>query len=170
MFLGQAAAYYYHGLILDENPEDVSHAQALACLQGAQAFLKEGQRTRTKFVNTAPITRVPPSWGAMKYLSEKIPRDTIKKTHTSGGNVTQHKTPIATPQLPDFPLALKAEAFILPPVDRAWEAISCYQPNHAPVEKGPTSRMKKLQDVQSLPGFDLRRQPTLTIPKYVHAR
>jgi hypothetical protein len=55
--LGQAAAYYYHGLILDENPEDVSHAQALACLQGAHAFLKEGQRTRTKFVNTAPITR-----------------------------------------------------------------------------------------------------------------
>jgi hypothetical protein len=57
LFLGQAAAYYYHGLILDENPEDVSHAQALACFQGAQAFLKEGQRTRTKFVNTAPITR-----------------------------------------------------------------------------------------------------------------
>ncbi|CAK9862384.1 unnamed protein product [Sphagnum jensenii] len=166
----QAAAYYYHGLILDENPGDASHVQALACLQGAQAFLKEGQRTRTKFVNTAPITRVPPSWGAMKYLSEKIPRDTTKKTRASGGNITQHKTPIATPQLPDFPLALKAEAFILPHVDRAWEAVSCYQPNHAPIEKGPTSHMKKLQDVQSLPGFDLRRQPTLTIPKYVRAR
>jgi hypothetical protein len=106
----------------------------------------------------------------MKYLSEKIPRDTTKKTCASGGNITQAKTPIATPQLPDFPLALKAEAFILPPIDRAWEAVSCYQPNCAPVEKGPTSHMKKLQDVQLLPGFNLRRQPTLNVPKYVHAR
>ncbi len=55
--LGQAAAYYYHGMILDENPEDDSHAQGLACLQAAHAFLKEGQRARTAFINTAPITR-----------------------------------------------------------------------------------------------------------------
>lgn len=55
--LGQAAAYYYHGMILDENPEDDSHAQGLACLQAAHAFLKEGQRARTAFANTAPITR-----------------------------------------------------------------------------------------------------------------
>jgi hypothetical protein len=53
----QAAAYYYHGMILDENPEDDSHAQGLACLQAAHAFLKEGQRARTAFANTAPITR-----------------------------------------------------------------------------------------------------------------
>jgi hypothetical protein len=85
-------------------------------------------------------------------------------------NQKLYRTPIATPQLPDFPLALKAEAFILPPIDRAWEAVSCYQPNRALVEKGPAFRMKKLQDVQSLPGFNLRRQPTLTIPKYVRAR
>ncbi len=85
-------------------------------------------------------------------------------------NQKLYRTPIATPQLPDFPLALKAEAFILPPVDRAWEAVSCYQPNHAPIEKGPASRMKKLQDVQLLHGFDLRRQPTLHVPEYIHAR
>lgn len=85
-------------------------------------------------------------------------------------NQQLHRTPIATPQLPDFPLALKAEAFILPPVDRAWEAVSCYQPNHAPIEKGPALHMKKLQDVQLLHGFDLQRQPTLHVPEYVHAR
>ncbi len=85
-------------------------------------------------------------------------------------NQKLYRTPIATPQLPDFPLALKAEAFILPPVDRTWEAVSCYQPNRALVEKGPASRMKFFQDVQLLHGFDLRRQPTLPIPEYVHAR
>jgi hypothetical protein len=85
-------------------------------------------------------------------------------------NQKLYRTPIATPQLPNFPLALKAEAFILPPVDRTWEAVSCYQPNDAPVEKGPTSRMKKLQDVQFLHGFDLQQQSTLLVPEYVHAR
>jgi hypothetical protein len=66
-------------------------------------------------------------------------------------------------------LALKAEAFILPPVDRAWEAVSSYQPPQSPITKGSTFVTKK-QEVKPLPGFDLRRQPALSIPEYAQAR
>jgi hypothetical protein len=111
---------------------------------------------------------MPPPGGAMKYLSEKIPKDTLKRIRLYG-NGSRDKTPVATPQLPDFLLALKAEAFILPPVDRAWEAVSSYQPPQSPITKGSTFLTKK-QEVKPLPGFDLRRQPALSIPEYVQAR
>ena len=53
----QAAAYYFHGLILDEGYEANSHAEALSCLKAAHAHLKESQRARTDFGNTEPFSQ-----------------------------------------------------------------------------------------------------------------
>jgi len=56
-FFSQAAAYYFHGLILDEGEEDNSHAEALSCLKAAHAYLKESQKARKEFGDTEPPTK-----------------------------------------------------------------------------------------------------------------
>ncbi|KAG0587018.1 hypothetical protein KC19_2G134600 [Ceratodon purpureus] len=53
----KAAAYYFHGLILDEGYEDNTHAEALSCLKAAHAYLKESQKARTEFGNMEPLTK-----------------------------------------------------------------------------------------------------------------
>eukprot|EP01018_Ginkgo_biloba_P030570 Gb_35215 [translate_table: standard] len=75
----EAAAYYYHGLILDEGNGENSHAKAVASLRAAEHFLKESKKACTDFCLASPVTSVPPPWGAMKYLSEKIPKDASNK-------------------------------------------------------------------------------------------
>lgn len=51
----QAAAYYFHGLILDEGNTEKSHGMAVAALQAAEEFLKESKKACEAF-NTAPPT------------------------------------------------------------------------------------------------------------------
>ncbi|OAY84157.1 hypothetical protein ACMD2_19594 [Ananas comosus] len=75
----KAAAYYYHGLILDEGNTEKSHGMAVAALQAAEEFLKESKRASEAFNATAPLSRSVPLWGSMKYLSEKIPKDSCSK-------------------------------------------------------------------------------------------
>ncbi|OVA10736.1 BRO1 domain [Macleaya cordata] len=75
----KAAAYYYHGLILDEGNTEKSHGMAVAALQAAEEFLKESKKVCEAFNTSPPISRNPPLWGTMKYLSEKIPKDTSSK-------------------------------------------------------------------------------------------
>eukprot|EP01018_Ginkgo_biloba_P033940 Gb_40898 [translate_table: standard] len=77
-----AAAYYYHGLILDEGNEDNNHAKAVACLQVAEQYLEDSKRACSDFCVAVPVTRVPPLWGAMKFLSENIPKDASSKSRT----------------------------------------------------------------------------------------
>lgn len=38
----------------------------------------------------------------------------------------RHRLPTAVPELPDFPIALTADQFVLPPVDAAWELEADY--------------------------------------------
>ncbi|KAG0575344.1 hypothetical protein KC19_VG338200 [Ceratodon purpureus] len=87
----KAGAYYFHGLILDEGYEDNTHAQALTCLKAADSFLKESQKIKMEFGNTEPLSKVPPLWGAMKYLSEKIPREVLMKVRTFREHYRQEK-------------------------------------------------------------------------------
>eukprot|EP00249_Psilotum_nudum_P012964 c24076_g1_i1 orf=322-1608(-) len=117
----KAAAYYYHGLILDERNENM-HTNAMSCLVAAHNLLKESRKLCTEFCTTAPATRVPPLWGAMKYLTEKIPKDAISKAHSS-------RAPGSIPDLPDFPLALQAEEYKMPAIHASWEMDSIIQPS-----------------------------------------
>lgn len=113
----KAAAYYYHGLILDEGSEENDHAKAVACFHAAEQFLKESKTACINFCLAAPVTRVPPLWGAMKYLSEKIPKDASSKALTNGAI---QKLLEGVPKLPDFPVALKPDEYEMPPIHPSW--------------------------------------------------
>ncbi|KAK9062844.1 hypothetical protein SSX86_020034 [Deinandra increscens subsp. villosa] len=116
----KAAAYYYHGLILDEGNTEKSHGMAVSALQAADEYLKESKKTCEAFNTTVPISRTPPLWGTMKYLSEKIPKDTSSKVRINRDLYTYEKIMETAPTLPDFALALKPDEYQLPDVDSSW--------------------------------------------------
>lgn len=53
----QAAAYYYHGLILDEGNTEKSHGMAVAALQAADEFFKESKKHCEAFNAATPVSR-----------------------------------------------------------------------------------------------------------------
>lgn len=117
----QAAAYHYHGMIVDEGDEPNAHAKAIVCLQTADACLKGSQSLCVDFCSESPPTRVPPLWGAMKYLSERIPRELAIKTRICKDMYRHEKFTGKVLDLPDFSLSLQAEEFSLLGVDPLWE-------------------------------------------------
>ncbi|MQL72202.1 hypothetical protein Taro_004543 [Colocasia esculenta] len=125
----KAAAYYYHGLILDEGNTEKSHGMAVAALQAAEEFLKESKRACEAFNSAPPLSRTPPLWGSMKYLSEKIPKDTSSKVRINRDLYSQEKIFETAPPLPDFALALKPDEYQLPPLDPAWNEEDKHQHN-----------------------------------------
>ncbi|GAA0152024.1 hypothetical protein LIER_10611 [Lithospermum erythrorhizon] len=122
----KATAYYYHGLILDEGNTEKSHCMAVAALQAADEFLKESKKACEAFSAAVPISRNPPLWGTMKFLMEKIPKDTSSKVRINKDLYTYEKIMETAPTLPDFALALKPDDYQLPVVDPSWndEAIN----------------------------------------------
>ncbi|ERN10241.1 hypothetical protein AMTRI_Chr09g12380 [Amborella trichopoda] len=116
----KAAAYYYHGLILDEANTEKSHTMAVAALRAAEEFLKESKKAAECFSTAPPQSRNPPLWGAMKYLSEKIPNDAANKARINRDLYSHEKIIESAPPLPDFPLALKPDEYQLPRSDHAW--------------------------------------------------
>ncbi|GAB4850503.1 hypothetical protein Ancab_029809 [Ancistrocladus abbreviatus] len=116
----KAAAYYYHGLILDEGNTEKSHGMAVAALQAADEYLKESKKACEAFNAASPMSRNPPLWGTMKYLSEKIPKDTASKVRINRDLYTHERIMETAPTLPDFALALKPDDYQLPSVDPCW--------------------------------------------------
>ncbi|MBA0682180.1 hypothetical protein Goari_023917 [Gossypium aridum] len=53
---GKAAAYYYHGLILDEGNTEKSHGMAVAALQAADEYFKESKRACEVFNAAHPLS------------------------------------------------------------------------------------------------------------------
>jgi hypothetical protein len=116
----KAAAYYYHGMILDEGNTEKSHGMAVAALQAADEYLKESKKSAEAFNLASPLSRNPPQWGTMKYLSEKIPKDTSSKVRINRDLYSHEKIMETAPTLPDFALALKPDDYQLPAVDLSW--------------------------------------------------
>ncbi|GLT29904.1 hypothetical protein SLA2020_047370 [Shorea laevis] len=116
----KAAAYYYHGLILDEGNTEKSHGMAVAALQAADEYFKESKKACEAFTVAPPLSRNPPLWGTMKYLSEKIPKDTSSKVRINRDLYSHEKIMETAPTLPDFALALKPDEYQLPAVDPSW--------------------------------------------------
>ncbi|KAJ7970138.1 BRO1 domain containing protein [Quillaja saponaria] len=116
----KAGAYYYHGLILDEGNTEKSHGMAVAALQAADEYFKESKKLCEVFNASPPLSRNPPLWGTMKYLSEKIPKDTSSKVRINRDLYSHERIMDTAPALPDFALALKPDEYQLPPVDSAW--------------------------------------------------
>ncbi|XP_031743609.1 uncharacterized protein LOC101207897 isoform X1 [Cucumis sativus] len=116
----KAAAYYYHGLILDEGNTEKSHGMAVAALQAADEYFKESKKACEAFNSAPPLSRNPPLFGTMKYLSEKIPKDASSKVRINRDLYSFEKIVETAPTLPDFALALKPDEFQLPAVDPSW--------------------------------------------------
>lgn len=116
----QAAAYYYHGLILDEGNTEKSHLMAVSALRAAEEFLKENKKECEAFHTTPPISKNPPIWGTMKYLSEKIVKDASSKGRINQDLYSHERVIETTPVLPDFSVALKPDEYQLPPNDPLW--------------------------------------------------
>lgn len=53
----QAAAYYYHGLILDKGNEPSCHVSAVCCFLAAEELLSESKKACLTFCLAAPVTR-----------------------------------------------------------------------------------------------------------------
>ncbi|CAN6228950.1 unnamed protein product [Urochloa humidicola] len=116
----KAAAYYFHGLILDEGNTEKSHGMAIAALQASEEFLKESKMVSEAFHTTPPTSRSPPPFGTTKYMLDKIPKDVSSKVRINQDLYTQEKVIGTPPPLPDFALALTPEDYDLPPLDPLW--------------------------------------------------
>ncbi|PKA56022.1 hypothetical protein AXF42_Ash014695 [Apostasia shenzhenica] len=116
----KAAAYYYHGLVLDEGNTEKSHTVAVAALQAAEEFLKLSKRACEDFHLAAPTSRSPPPWGSIKSLSEKIAKDASSKVRINQDHCSHERIIQCAPTLPDFALALKPDDYQLPPLDSCW--------------------------------------------------
>lgn len=113
----KAAAYYFHGLILDEGK---SHGMAAAALQVAVESLEESKKFSEAFDTTPPLSRNPPLWGTAKYIFEKISKDASAKVRINRDLYFQDKTTESAPALPDFALALKPDEYQLPSMHSCW--------------------------------------------------
>ncbi|XP_042969327.1 BRO1 domain-containing protein BROX homolog isoform X1 [Carya illinoinensis] len=122
-FLGakQAAAYYYHGLILDKGNEPSGHVTAVCCFLAAEQLLSESKKACLNFCLAAPVTRAPPLWGAMKHLHQKIPEVASRKSQMYGYLLEQENALQVLPDLPDFQLSLRPDDYQLPQIDPAWD-------------------------------------------------
>ncbi|KAB5516215.1 hypothetical protein DKX38_026863 [Salix brachista] len=118
----KAAAYYYHGLILDKGTEPACHVSAVCCFLAAGGILSESKKACLTFSLADPVTRSPPFWGAMKHLHQKIPEVASRKSQMYGYLLEEEEWALqALPDLPDFDLSLAPDDFVLPEIDPAWD-------------------------------------------------
>ncbi|KAK6267098.1 hypothetical protein QUC31_017935 [Theobroma cacao] len=117
----KAAAYYYHGLVLDKSNEPTCHISAVCCFLAAQELLVESKKACISFCLSAPVTRAPPLWGVMKHLHQKIPEVASRKSQMYGYLLEQEKALQSLPDLPDFQLSLRPDDYELPGIDPAWD-------------------------------------------------
>uniref|UniRef100_A0A0D3FCC9 BRO1 domain-containing protein n=1 Tax=Oryza barthii TaxID=65489 RepID=A0A0D3FCC9_9ORYZ len=110
----KAAAYYYHGLILDEGNSEKSHRTAVAALQSAEELLKESKAACEAFHAASPKP------AAVGIDEEKIHKESsckvrINKDLYNKDNIIIHDHADSAPPLPDFAVALKPDEYRLPP-------------------------------------------------------
>ncbi|XP_028771390.1 BRO1 domain-containing protein BROX homolog [Neltuma alba] len=117
----KAAAYYYHGLILDKGNEPTSHIGAVSCFLASEELLAESKKACLSFCLAAPVTRAPPLWGVMKRLHQKIPEIAASKSQTHGHLLEREKGIQELPELPEFQLSLSPDDYELPQMDPAWD-------------------------------------------------
>ncbi|KAK0589351.1 hypothetical protein LWI29_013105 [Acer saccharum] len=122
IYFSQAAAYYYHGLILDKGNEPSCHVSAVCCFLAAEELLCESKKACLSFCLAAPVTRSPPLWGAMKHLHQKIPEVASRKSQMYGYLLEEEKALQTLPDLPDFQLSLRPDDYELPEINQAWNS------------------------------------------------
>ncbi|KAK3039123.1 hypothetical protein RJ639_028869 [Escallonia herrerae] len=117
----KAAAYYYHGLIVDKGSEPSCHISAVCCFFASEELLAESKKVFLSFCLAAPVTRGAPPWGAMNHLSKKIPETASRKSQMYGYLLDVEKDLRILPELPEFQLSLKPDDYELPEMDSGWD-------------------------------------------------
>ncbi|KAF8018364.1 hypothetical protein BT93_H3296 [Corymbia citriodora subsp. variegata] len=117
----KAASYYYHGVIFDKGSEPSCHVSAVCCFLAAEELLAESTKACLSFCLADPVSRIPPLWGVMKYLYQKIPEVASRKSQTYGYLLEQEKALQTLPDLPEFQLSLRPDDYELPEIDPAWD-------------------------------------------------
>ncbi|KAM7509308.1 hypothetical protein LguiA_019761 [Lonicera macranthoides] len=117
----KAAAYYFHGLILDKGTEPTSHISAVCCFLASEELLTESKKACLSFCLAVPTNRAPPPWGVMKHLNKKIPETASRKSQMYGYLLSQEKDLQILPDLPEFQLTLKPDEYELPEIDASWD-------------------------------------------------
>ncbi|KAM7267237.1 hypothetical protein ACFE04_009403 [Oxalis oulophora] len=117
----KAAAYYYHGLILERENLKSSQIKAMCCFLAAQDLLSQSKKATLCFCLALPVTRDPPLCGAMQHLHKRIPEVALRKSQICGDILKQDKVVRLLPDLPIFHLSLTPEEFDLPQIDPAWK-------------------------------------------------
>ncbi|XXG41717.1 hypothetical protein AAC387_Pa01g2125 [Persea americana] len=122
----KAAAYYYHGLILDKGNESRDHIRAVCCHLAAEELLIDSKRACLSFCIQAPVTRASPFWGVMKHLNQKILELASEKSQMYAYLFEDDKAAAhELPDLPDFLLSLKPDDYELPDIDPSWGSEKC---------------------------------------------
>lgn len=116
----KAAAYYYHGIIIDKGTEPSCHVSAVCCFLAAEELLAESKKASLSFCLAEPVTRIPPAWGVVKHLNKKVPETAAKKSQMYGYLLDQEKGLRVLPDLPEFQLSLKPDDYTLPEADPTW--------------------------------------------------
>ncbi|GAB2284129.1 hypothetical protein Dimus_018599 [Dionaea muscipula] len=116
----KAAAYYYHGLVLDNDKEPSSHVSAVCCFLAAKELLSESKKACLSFCLAAPVNRVPPLWGAMRHLHQKLPEIISRKNVVHRHKLDQDKGLDELPELPEFQLSLRPDDYELPMDNPIW--------------------------------------------------
>ncbi|XP_030527703.1 uncharacterized protein LOC115739004 [Rhodamnia argentea] len=117
----KAASYYYHGQIVDKANEPSCHVSAFFCFLAAEELLAESKKACLSFCLAVPVSRIPPLWGVMKYLYQKIPEVVSRKSQTYGYLLEQEKALQTLPDLPEFQLSLRPDDYELPEIDPVWD-------------------------------------------------
>ncbi|KAF6151287.1 hypothetical protein GIB67_020609 [Kingdonia uniflora] len=113
----QAAAYYYHGLILDKGTKPSSYINAVCCFLAADELLTDSKKACLCFCLSKPVTRAPSLWGVMKHLHQRIPEEEVSDVRLS---IKQDMALQTLPELPDFALSLRPDDYKLPEIDTTW--------------------------------------------------
>ncbi|KAL6634810.1 hypothetical protein ACP70R_027481 [Stipagrostis hirtigluma subsp. patula] len=127
----KAAAYYFHGLILDEGEAENSQEMAITALQASEEFLNESKRASEAFHAAPPTSRCSTPFGTTQHILDMIPKETLSKVQNYQDLHPQDRTSIngiskiitTPPTLPDFPLALSPDDYELPQLDPLWNEV-----------------------------------------------
>lgn len=118
----KAAAYYYHGLILDKGSEPSGHISAVSCFLAAEELLANSKKACLTYCLSVPLTRTTPLCGTMKHLHQKIPEIASRKSQMYGYLLEEEKSLQTLPDLPEFQLSLRPDEYQLPEIHPAWDS------------------------------------------------
>eukprot|EP00898_Chlorokybus_atmophyticus_P007797 jgi/Chlat1/8018/Chrsp7S07770 len=115
----RATAYFYHGLVLDEEDEKGSHGQAVACLRLAQLLLAQADNLRREYNHLRPHHSKLLVHNFVLAIRDRLPKD-LEKMEKISTQIYYEREPVSAPNLPEAKLPIKLETYSLPKLDPVW--------------------------------------------------